>query len=190
MATNPRIPSNPPRTGNKRPEIVPPLAKKKWPGAGPGVAFGIIVAAALIAAIVYYMPRAPHKSPAPTNSQSPVQPTPNELQFSNLHITNGPAAGEVTLNGTVMNAGNRPILNATVQLNFTGADGRVVGSVTEPLQGMVEQGGVLQPESWGTHPFQPNQTRVFRITLNNVPAGWNHAMPSMTVLTVGAEGSR
>ena len=169
---------------------MPPLAKKKWPGAGPGLAFALIVAAALIAAIVYYMPRAPHMSPPPTNSQSPIQPSPNQLQFSNLHITDGPAPGEMTLDGTVMNAGNRAILNATVQLSFMGADGRVVGNVTEPLHGMVEQGGVLQSESWGTHPFEPNQTRLFQVTVDHAPAGWNHAMPNMTVLTVGAEGNR
>lgn len=185
MATNPRIPSEPSNTSTK-PQIVPPRPAKKWPGAAPGVVFALIVAAALIAAIVYYMPRAPHRSPAPTDSQAPIQPTANQLQFSNLHMMEGPAPGEVTLQGLVMNAGNRPILNATVQLNFLDANGRAVANVTKPLEGMVEQNGMLQPENWGTHPVKPNQTRAFRVTVASVPAGWNHTMPKMTVLTVAA----
>ena len=48
MATNPRIPSEPRNTKGK-PQIVPQRPAKKWPGAAPGVAFALIVAAALLA---------------------------------------------------------------------------------------------------------------------------------------------
>ena len=162
------------------------MAQKKWPGAGPGVVFAIIVIAALLAAVVYYMPRAPKKSPPPAGAQAPIQPISNELQFSNLHITLGPTSREMTLDGSVMNAGNRPILGSTVQLTFLGHDGKVMGNVVKPLQGMAIQNGVLQSENIGTHPIPPNQMRPFRITVDNVPAGWNHQMPNMTVLTVSS----
>lgn len=186
MATNPRTPPDP-SSKQQRPEIVPPpVAQKKWPGAGPGFLFAIVVAAALIAAIVYYMPRAPKKSPPPAGAQAPIQPISNELQFSNLHITPGPTASQITIDGTVFNAGNRPLLGSTVQLSFLGHDGKVLGDVVKPLQGMAIQNGVLQSDNIGTHPIPPNQTRPFRITVDNVPAGWNHQMPNMTVLTVSS----
>jgi len=186
MATNPRVPSDP--NNQKRPELVPaPVVRKKWPGAGPGVAFALIVAAALIAAVVYYMPRAPKKSPPPAGAQAPIQPVSNELQFSNLHIALGPAGSEMTLDGSVMNAGNRPILGSTVELTFLGHDGKVVGNVTKPLQGMMVQNGLLRSDPIGTHPIPPNHTRPFRITVDNVPSGWNHQMPNVTVLTVAAD---
>jgi hypothetical protein len=188
MATDPRIPLSPRDTQNRRPELVPPAPKR--PGSGlPGLLFAIIVAAALIAAIVYYMPRAPKKSPAPTGAQAPVQPTPNQLQFSALHLALGPTGNEMTLQGQLMNAGNRPILGASVQLAFMGANGQVVGRVIKPLEGMVAKGGVLQTDDFGTDPIKPNQTRAFRVTVSPVPAGWNHQMPQMTVMTVSAEGS-
>ena len=191
MATNPRIPSDPRIPEKKGPEVVPPRLSPKRPGSGvPGVLFAIVVAAALIAAIVYYMPRAPKKSPPPTGSQVPVQPTANELQFSNLQLKIGPAPNEMTLQGQVMNAGERPILGSTVQLGFLGADGRVVGTTVKPLEGMVEKNGVLQPDDWGNDAMRPNQQRAFRVVVDPVPAGWNHQMPSMAVLTVSAEGGK
>jgi len=186
MATNPRIPPEPRNSGDRKPQIVPPRPERKLAGANGGVIFALLVAAALIAAIVYYMPRAPHKSPAPTGSQAPIRPSSNQLQFSNLNLKLGPANTEVSLQGIVMNAGNRPILGSTVQLNFMDSNGKVVASVIKSLQGMSEQNGVLQTADFGTHPLQPNQSRPFQVVVSPVPGGWNHALPSMTVLTVSA----
>jgi len=188
MATNPRLPSDPQDSSNRKPQIVPPGPARKTPGAGPGVVFALIVAAALFAAIAYYMPRAPHKSPAPTGSQAPPQPTSNQLQFSNVNLRLGPAGSEVSLQGMVMNAGNRPILGSTVQLNFMDNTGKVVATVVKPLQGMAEQNGVLQSDDFGTNPLKPNQTRAFQVVVSPVPKGWNHTLPNMTVLTVSAAG--
>lgn len=190
MATNPRVPSDSRDTGeNRRPELVPPSPKR--PGSGlPGVLFAIAVAAALIAAIVYYMPRAPKKSPAPTAAQAPVQPNSNQLQFTNVHLGIAPTGGAMTLEGDVMNTGARPVLGASVQVSFRDAGGKVLGNVVQPLEGMVNKGSSLQSDSFGTDPLKPNQTRPFRVTVSPVPAGWDHNLPSLTVLTVSAEGNR
>lgn len=71
----------------------------------------------------------------------------------------------------MINNGSRPLLGSTVELTFLGHDRKAVGNVVKPLQGMVA----------------PSQTRPFRITVDNVPAGWNHLMPTMTGLTVAAD---
>ncbi len=191
MATNPRIPSGPSSPENeKRPQLVSGPSPKR-PGSGvPGLFFALVVAAALIAAIVYYMPRAPRKTPPPSAAQVPTQPVANQLQFSGMRITPAPTGGAVTLQGLVMNTGNRPVIGATVQLTFQNAGGTVLGSVTAPLIGMAQKQGTLETDEFSKNPLKPNDTRPFQVTASQIPAGWNHTMPQLKVLTVSAEGNR
>lgn len=193
MATNSQLPSEPrtPRS-DKRPQLVPGTGSPKRPSSGvPGVLFAIVVAAALIAAIVYYMPRAPKKAPAPTAAQVPQQPVPNELQFSQLQMTPAPTGGEITLQGEVMNTGNRPVIGATVALSFENAQGRVLQTVTAPMIGMASTpGGTLVTDEFSKDPLKPNDTRPFHVTVSPVPASWNHSLPEMRIVTVSAEGNR
>ena len=191
MATNPRIPSNDVATKEKRPQLVPGPGLPKRPGSGvPGVLLAIIVAAALIAAIVYYLPRAPKKAPAPTAAQVPMQPGANQLEFSQLQMALAPTGGAMTLDGQVTNTGNRPIIGATAMLTFHNAGGAVVGTVTAPLIGMAKKGQSLATDEFSSDPLKPNDTRPFRLTVSQIPAAWNHTMPGMRILTVSAEGGR
>lgn len=187
MATNPQGPFQT-REPRKGPELVPGQPKKPVT-AVPGVLLAIVVAAALIAAIVYYMPRAPKITPGPTGGQAPTQPIANGLQFSNLHMTQGPQ-GEMTLDGLVLNEGPRPVLGVTAQLTFLGNDGKVLQTVNQPLQGMMVQNQGLVPDNWSVHPLRPNQQAPFRVNVAHTPAGWNHQFPAMKLITVGSEGSR
>ena len=192
MATNPRIPSETPDVEHrKRPELVPgqPLAKR--PGSGvPGVLLAVIIAAALLAAILYYMPRAPKTASAPTAAQVPVQPAGNQLQFSALHMSVAPTGGALNLDGQVMNTGDRPVLGAIAELSFRDAAGKIIENIRSPLMGMAQNGNVLETDGFATDPLKPNATRPFRITVDRVPAGWNHQLPEMKVATVESEGNR
>jgi hypothetical protein len=189
MATNPRLPAEPrDNRQNRGPELVPP---PKRPGSGlPGVLFAIVVAAALIAAIVYYMPRAPKKSPPPTAAQVPVQPNGSQLQFTGLHVVPAPTGGAATLQGQVMNTGNRPVIGVVAQLSFRDNNGKILSSVQAPLDGMIVKGTNLEPDAFANDPLRPNASRPFRITVEQVPAGWNHQLPGMRVVTVSAEGGK
>ena len=193
MATNPRIPSET-RTANegKRPQLVPngPVDPKRPPSAVPGVMFAVLVAAALIAAIIYYMPRAPRKTLSPAAAQVPMQPAGSELEFSNLQISLAPGGGAMNLDGEVMNNGRRAILGAMVELEFRATGGRTAGTVAAPLIGMLRKGDILNTYNFDTDPIKPGQTRLFRISANSIPTGWDHNMPEMKVLTVAAEGNR
>jgi hypothetical protein len=150
----------------------------------------IIVAAVLIGAILYYFPQAPKKTPPPTAAQAPVQPVSNELQFSNLQMTMAPTGGAMTLDGRVMNTGNRPIIGATALLSFRNPGGAVLESISEPLMGMAKKGQDLVRDDLANDPLKPNDARPFRVTVSRIPVGWNHAMPEMKVTTVAAEGNR
>jgi hypothetical protein len=192
MATNPQIPSEPGRMGNdKGPQLVPGMGATKRPGSGvPGVLLAIIVAAALLAVIGYYMPRAPKKTPPPTAAQLPQQPGANQLQFSHLQMTPAPTGGALTLRGQVMNTGGRAVIGATVMLGFQDAQGRVLQAVSAPLIGMAARNNSLATDEFSKDPLKPNDTRPFEVSVSQVPAGWNHTMPEMKVVTVSAEGNQ
>ena len=192
MATNPRIPSREPSDAREQgPQLVPGLSAPKRPSSGvPGVLAGIIVAIALIAAILYFMPRAPRKTPPPSAAQVPTQPSGSQLQFTEMHISPAPTGGAVNLDGQVMNTGDRAILGAMVRLSFRDASGAIVGTATVPLEGMATKGQTLVRDDFSTDPLKPNATRPFRASVSRVPAGWNHTMPKMSVLAVSAEGNR
>ncbi len=192
MATNPRIPSNgvtgEPRRG---PQLVPGPAVRPRPGSSvPGVLAVIIVAIALTTAIVYYMPRVPKVSPSPSAAEVPTQPSGSQLQFSTMRMVLAPTGGALNLNGEVMNTGNRPIFGAMVRLTFHDASGAIVGTATAPLEGMTMKGQMSRTDNFSTDPLNPNATRPFHVTASRIPAGWNHNLPEMQVLTVSAEGSR
>ena len=188
MATNPRIPPeerNSARVG--RPELVP--GKPKPVTAAPGVLLAIIVAAVLLAAIIYYLPRAPKKTPPPTAGEIPAQPANNQLQFSNLKLTLAPTGGAMSLDGQIMNTGDSPVLGATAQLTFRDKAGKALETINRPIQGMVQKNGDLVTDEFGTDPIKPNQPRLFRVTVDRVPAGWDHQMPSMNIVAVATAGN-
>jgi hypothetical protein len=189
MATNPRIPpeNREPLRGG-RPELVP--GRPKPVSAAPGVWVAIIVAAVLLAAIIYYLPRAPKKTPPPTAGEIPVQPANNQLQFSNLKLAVAPTGGAMSLDGQLMNTGDRAVLGATVELTFRDAGGKAIETVDRPIEGVAQKNGALVTDEFGTDPIKANQPRLFRVTVDRVPAGWDHKMPEMKVMTVAEEGSR
>lgn len=192
MATNPRIPPNDVRDRREsRPQLVQRQPGTKGPKSSvPGVLAGIIAAIALLAVILFYMPRAPKKIPPPSAAQVPTQPSGNQLQFTNLHMSLAPTGGALNLDGQVMNSGARPIIGAMVQLNFRDAAGAIVGTATAPMEGMVTKGQTMAGDGFSTDPLKPNATRSFRVSASRVPAGWDHKMPEMQVLTVSSEGNR
>jgi hypothetical protein len=79
MATNPRIPEH---------RDVPTLEnQKREKSASPLVPFGIPAAGILLVALIIWLPRAPRRPTAPLNATVPAQPTGNQVQLSNLHLS-------------------------------------------------------------------------------------------------------
>ncbi len=192
MATNPRIPS---RGVTERPErgpqLVPRPAVPQRPGSSvPGVLAAIIAAMALILAIMYYMPRLPKKPPLPPAAEVPAQPSGSRLEFSAMQLALAPTGGALSLDGQVTNAGDDPTTGAMARLTFRDASGAIVGTATSPLEGMINTGQTLVSDDFLTDPLKPNESRPFRIRASRIPAGWNHTMPELRLMTVSAEGNR
>ena len=172
MATNPQVPfERDTAVSEKRPQLVRGNGAPKRPSSGvPGVLLSIILAAALLAVIRYYMPRAPKKTPPPTAAELPQQPGGNQLQFSNLQMAPAPTGGAVTLRGLVMNTGGRPVIGAHVALRFRDSQGRILQTLAAPMIGMAAKKNNLETDEFSRDPLKPNDTRPFQVTASQVPA--------------------
>ncbi len=186
MATNPRIPSG----DRKQPELVPnnDVIKPRRPGRPIGVLIGIVAAAALLAAVVYFFPRNPKNMPPTTNAQVPLQPVPGELQLEGMQLKLDPTTESFYLDGRVMNTGPHSITGALAEVKLRDGQNKVVLDVRRPLEGMVLKGNDLLPDAWTKDPIKPNDTRPFRLTVDNVPASWNHNLPEVQIVDVAAVG--
>ena len=110
MGTNPRIPDR---------RSVPTLAeqKQKTPGS-PLVPLGIIAAAVLLLVIIFFMPRTPKQTMAPTNAVVPSQPTGDQVQISHTRVVPDPTGNQMYVYTTLFNSGSTAIngVRATVTL--------------------------------------------------------------------------
>lgn len=181
MATNPQFPPNQPRRG---PREVPRLQLLKKKGF-PWTLFAIVVAAALLAGIIYWLPQTPKASNAPTGADVPAQPTANQVQLSGFHLDAAPLGNAFYLDGQLSNQGTTEITGVQVQVNFLGNGSKVVGSETRPV-GELSSRSDLKSEDLVDRPIKPNEIRPVRIYVDHAPAAWNHQLPELTVTEVTA----
>ena len=187
MAANPQIPQE---DGNK-PQIVPkndPHRARRARWVMPGVLLGIVVLLGLLVAVIYYLPRTVEKTPPPTGAQVPVQPVPGELELSNLTLVPGPTDEAFNIDGRIMNTGPHAVTGILAAVILHDSHGNVVQDVRRPLLGMEVEVNDLVPDPFATNPIRTNQTRVFRISVDDVPRSWNHRLPDVKITDVTAEG--
>lgn len=181
MATNPQYPNE------KRPELVKsgePAPKLQVPPKKqfPWMILALIVAAAILAAIIAWMPRAPHTSAPPIAAEVPQQPTGNQIQFTDLKIQPAPTGGAFYLVGVLHNQGKDVITGAEVQAGFKDANGQTLETQTQPVEGLKNPPSDV--EDLTKVPVKPNDWRAFRIYFEHPPAGWNKQMPELKITAV------
>lgn len=52
---------------------------------------------------------------------------------------------------------------------------------TRPIESVTSPG---EAQDLSRDPVKPNEARPFRIYFRNVPAGWNHEVPAVSISTV------
>jgi len=183
MATNPNYPQFPQRKPEKRPpddhaklEIVK-KGKFPWP------LIAILVAIAILIALIIWLPSIPQRTPAPAAAQVPQQPTASQIQLTNLNMSPAPVGSALYISGVLHNQGTTAITGAQVKAEFLGSNGQALISQSRPLE-QVTGNASNRVENFINAPVQPNQARPFRIYFDNLPQGWNHQMPQITVTTV------
>jgi hypothetical protein len=187
MGTNPKLPDYPQippqKPGNQHARVqVIKKSKFPWP------ILILIVGAAIVAGIIYFLPRAPRSSNVPLGAQAPQQPTPQQIQLTNLNMAPAPTGGALYLTGMLHNAGSTVITGVQVRADFLDADGKNLESDMRPVEGIVSGSATqgMATQNLTQAPIQPNQSRPIRIYFERTPAGWNHQMPQLTVTTVTA----
>jgi len=179
MATSPQFPQ-PPRRG---PHVVPKLQVPKkglpWP------LLAIIVAAAILIALIVWLPRTPRARAGATGAAVPAQPTPGQIELSQMKMTAAPVGSAYYLEGMLLNSGNTEITGVQVQVNFVDNIGTVAGSQKRPVGEMNGRTG-LSSQNLVDSPVKPGQSRPIRIYFDHPPANWNKQMPELTVAEVTA----
>jgi len=177
MATNPKLPDMPPQRPVDDHAKVQLIRQSKFPW----MIVTLIAGAALLIVIFVVLPRAPHVTPAPGGAQVPEQPTAEQIQFTNVNITPGPAGDAIYLTALLRNTGNTAITGVQVQAEFLGRNGPVLSTLARPVEGLTSSAG---PQDLTQAPIKPNESRPIRIYFEHVPQGWNHQLPELTVTNV------
>lgn len=181
MATNPQVPQSREPRGPQRVDMqrLPILKTSRfpWPLAA------IIAAAAILTALIIWLPTAPKKAMPPNGAQVPQQPTGDQIQVMGLKMTPAPVGSALYLEGTMMNNGNTDVTGIQAQASFRDANGSVVGTQTRPVEEIVG-GSDVAAQNPVTSPLKPNERRNFRIAFDNLPANWNHQMPELKLTMV------
>ncbi len=180
MATNPRLPEE----RDVHPKIqqqLQPVSRVPW------VLVAIIVAAAILIALVIWLPRTP-RAYTPSAAQVPQQPTGSQIQLTNLTMTPAPIGNALSIEAKLINAGPTSINGVQVDVGFKGADGRTLQTVRLPVEGVVG-GSNTATQSLADAPIKPGEGRPVRIAISNVPQGWDHKIPDLAIANVTAIGN-
>lgn len=178
MATNPQYPE--PRGPRRVPDLHPQLKTIKK-GKIPWVLIAIIVAAAILAALIWWLPQTPQRQAPPAAAQVPAQPTANQIQLTNLSMQPATVGSAFYLAGILHNQGNTEITGVQVQATFLGINGAHLETQTQPMIGAQGQN---QTQNFTQNPVLPNQTRPFRIYFEHYPSGWNKQIPELKITQV------
>ena len=177
MATNPKLPPQ-----HEHPKLaLQPRSKVPW------VLVAILVAAAILVALILWLPRTPRQRMSPSAAQVPAQPTGSQIQLTNLNLTPSTTGGAFTLQAQLTNQGTSEINGVMVDATFKSINGQNLETIRVPVMG-VEGGSNTATEPLTSAPIKPNETRPVRMEFTHVPQGWNQQLPELKVVTVTAAG--
>ena len=182
MATNPKLPDRENR------ELKVHLRENAPKSGAPWVPIALIIAAALLVALIAFLPRTPKASPTPAGAEIPSQPTGDQIQLSNIKMIPSPDGKSVAVDALLNNAGNTTVNGIAVDGKFTGQDGRVLATLQTKVMG-VEGNAPGDTQDLTQAPLKPNDQRQVRMVFDGVPEGWNHQPPAITIALVTGAGS-
>jgi hypothetical protein len=112
-----------------------------------------------------------------------------DLHLSSVQISRPPDGRAVYLDGLVTNAGNGRVSQASANVGFHNAQGKLIASVEKPLVGIEHGGTDLIDKEFARNPIKPNEMRFFRVALavEEIPPTWNQEVPDLTIIEVKAK---
>jgi hypothetical protein len=155
------------------PQIVAlPAIRNKLPLAYP--LSGALVAVVLVATVLYLRKpgaEAPQNGPASPEARAYV----SKLVLSDVSIKaseNFMKQQVVEIEGRITNNGSRPVQFVEVYCLFRGVDGHEIYR---------ERASLVRTK---TTPVRAKETRPFRLAFDNLPDGWNQAMPTLVIAQI------
>lgn len=137
---------------------------------------------AIIIAVIFTLTRAGQ------HTANPGDPYLSKVQLSNLHMATAQnfAGTSVTyIEGTVTNAGDHKVKDATVQVIFKNAIGEISQRENSlPLTVALPNTPYLDYGTIDRAPLAPRQSRDFRLTIEYVTPDWDGQVPQVKVVSV------
>ena len=120
--------------------------------------------------------------PTPTPAQDTPATAEAKAYLPNLQLSNVTMQATenfmkqqvVEVQGKITNNGPRPLALVEVYCLFYGVDGREIHRERLPV---VRSGG-------GLSPLGSSETRPFRLPFDNLPEGWNQALPKLVIARI------
>ncbi|MBZ5721689.1 MAG: DUF2393 domain-containing protein [Acidobacteriia bacterium] len=137
----------------------------------------VVVVVAVIAVLLREQPKGPANP----------HPYAVNIKLSDLKMSaaqNFVGASVTYLDGTVTNAGDKTVTQATVHLTFKDSMGQVAQLEDVPLRVLQTSGPYPDTQNLTASPLAPGQSKPFRLTLEHVSADWNREYPLMQVMDV------
>ena len=140
----------------------------------PPIVIGVVVVTALLAGM-FYLQRPALKSPESQASAEAKSYLRNlELKDVTMQASENFMKQQVVeVQGAIANNGPRPLRLIEVYCLFYGIDGHELHR---------ERVSVVSATA---APLKPGETRRFRLPFDNLPGGWNQALPNMVIAQLG-----
>lgn len=183
MATNPNL-TPPERRQPERPQ--PELIEVEKRSRFPWPLIALLATAAILAAIIYALPRTPKATPGAAAGQVPDQPFGSQVQMKGLRVAESPVGGQTYIYGEMTNTGGSSIYQVTVDSAFTDGSGQPIQRETRNAEFLSDSKGA---SAAAAGPLKAGQTMPFRVGFDAIPTGWNHQVPAMRIVHVATSAS-
>ncbi len=155
----------------------PPQTRIPWP------LIALIIAAALLIVTLWLTPRSNRAATKALNTSAPAQ-----LVLSNVDLSPQTVNDQTNVDvyGEVTNTGTQPVANAIVSAAFHDAEGKSILVQQQPMERVNAESKdrATAPKHLAEQPIEPGKTAGFRVSYTQIPAGWDHKPPDLSVLQV------
>jgi hypothetical protein len=83
------------------------------------------------------------------------------------------------VDGTVTNAGDKPVTHLVVEVQFKDDMGQIAQRENVPLQVLNTSGPYPEAVDFSVSPLPPGQSKPFRLTFEGISGQWNHQYPDI-----------
>src|SRR5271168_1000393 len=112
------------------------------------------------------------------------------LKFSDLKTSaaqNFVGATVSYIDGSIINTGDQTVIHAVVQVTFKDDMGQTAQREELPIRVLRTGGPYDEAVDLNLSPLAPRQSKLFRLTFENISAQWNHAYPELVITQVSVK---